>query len=57
MLFNENKLIFKPMHVHVNAWLTSLHHSTYASMHVHILYMFMIFKQSITNKQTNKEIK
>ena len=35
MLFNQDKLIFKLMHVHVNVWLTSLHHNTNASMHVH----------------------
>ena len=41
--FNQDKFIFKPMHVHMNAWftlLTSLYHSTYASMnvyfHVHV---------------------
>ena len=35
MLFRHIKLIFQPMHVHVSVWLTSLHHNTYASMHVH----------------------
>ena len=39
MFINQNKIIFKSMHVHVNVLLTlltSLHHNTYASMHVHI---------------------
>ena len=36
MLFRHIKSIFQPMYVHVSAWLTSLLHSTYASMHVHI---------------------
>ena len=42
MFINQNKIIFKLMHVHVNVsltlltLLTSLHHNTYATMHVHI---------------------
>jgi len=33
--------IDKQMQVYVNACLTSLHHSTYALMHGHIICMFM----------------
>ena len=39
IFINQNNIIFKSMHVHVNAWLTlltSLHHNTYVSIHVHI---------------------
>ena len=38
------KEYFKQMHIHMNAWLTLLtllHHNTYASMHGHIICMFM----------------
>ena len=34
--------IYKQMHVHVNVSLTLPHHSTYASMHGHVICMFMI---------------
>jgi len=41
----STRLYPNQMHVHVNACLnllTSLHHSTYASMHDHIICMFMV---------------
>ena len=33
--YSLTKSYSKQMHVHINAWLTLLYHSTYASMHVH----------------------
>ena len=56
MLFRHIKLIFQTMHVHVSAWLTSLHHNTYASMYVHIhIHVHGIQANQIPNK--HKEIK
>ena len=49
MFIIQNKIIFKTMHVHMNACLTSLtslHHSTYALMHGHIICMFMAKQQN-----------
>jgi len=34
----------KQKHVYMNAWLTLLHHSIYASMHGHILCMVMAYQ-------------
>ena len=59
MFIIQSKIIFKSMHVQRSAWLTSLHHSTYASMHAHIhMYMFMANKQikTLTSiKEVNKQ--
>ena len=55
------------MHVHMNACLTLLHHSTYASMHDHIICTFIVKQrkqkkgnlnptcQRRTNNQTEKQ--
>jgi len=56
IFINQNNIIFKSMHVHVNAWLTlltSLHHNTYVSMHGHI-HMHTHSKQINQNPNWNK---
>ena len=48
--------IHKQMHVYVNACLTSSHHSTYASMHGHVICMFTAKQKVKTlNKRTKKK--
>ena len=56
IFINQNKIIFKLMHVHVNVLLTlftSLHHNTYALMHVHI-HMHAHSRQTNQNPKWHK---